>query len=569
MTKQTHLIDKDSTVEDSIDNFQKKLSDAGFTIVEQDFLNPIPNVWSVKIKDQDCPLLFTHGKGSSKKTALASALGKFVENISTHYFWSDCYLGDKISNNKFVHYPHEEWFKSTSDNSWPTGVLNETLQTFYSTKNELNPNDLIDVNSCNRNRGICCIPLECIRTKEAINFPLNIIHNLYAGNGLATGNSIEEARVYALSEILTNFVKFKVIAEGSSLPIIPNEVLNRYPVIQESMKALNKEGYKILIQDASLGGKYPVLALTLLNPNNHGICTIFGGHPNFQVALERCLKTVFSNREFNSFIDFSEAGFDMDEIAGPKNLEAHFNNSNGIVSWNFLNDKTDYNFVDWDKQESSINNIDVFQRLCNIVHQDGNDIYIADHNEIDVYSCRIIVPGLSDIYPADDLVWDNNNAGIDVREQILKINKTNEECERLIEDLEELNQTDEYLVSDLINMPSDEDCIFHDLCIAELITLLALKVQDNERIQEGCEWLLHYKKINPLRLKTYQCINTILQLDFMTHYGSALEKLYTREILNNALALIDGEDVYPLTSEWKTHSKLINAYNKVLNKKTR
>ena len=49
-------------------------------------LNPVPNVWSVHIRDRDCPLCFTNGKGASKKAALASALGEYFERLSTNYF---------------------------------------------------------------------------------------------------------------------------------------------------------------------------------------------------------------------------------------------------------------------------------------------------------------------------------------------------------------------------------------------------------------------------------------------------------------------------------------------------
>ena len=42
-----------------------------------------------------------------------------------------------------------------------------------------------------------------------------------------------------------------------------------------------------------------------------------------------------------------------------------------------------------------------------------------DYNHLDVYACRIIVPGMSDIYPADDLIYANNNMGMDWREILL------------------------------------------------------------------------------------------------------------------------------------------------------
>lgn len=71
---QTFIPGKDAALEDSIARFQQKLSDLGFQIEEASWLNPVPNVWSVHIRDKECALCFTNGKGATKKAALASAL---------------------------------------------------------------------------------------------------------------------------------------------------------------------------------------------------------------------------------------------------------------------------------------------------------------------------------------------------------------------------------------------------------------------------------------------------------------------------------------------------------------
>ena len=70
---QTFIPGKDAALEDSIDRFQNKLQALGFNIEEASWLNPVPNVWSVHIRDKDCPLCFTNGKGATQKAALASA----------------------------------------------------------------------------------------------------------------------------------------------------------------------------------------------------------------------------------------------------------------------------------------------------------------------------------------------------------------------------------------------------------------------------------------------------------------------------------------------------------------
>ncbi|MEB8432827.1 30S ribosomal protein S12 methylthiotransferase accessory factor YcaO [Cocleimonas sp. KMM 6892] len=561
MPSQTHVLNKDAGLEDSIVFMQKKLAAMDFHIQQQSWSNPITNVWSVNIKDQDCPLLVSNGKGASKQAALASALKEFFERLSTHYFWADYYLGDEISNSKHVHYKNERWFETNTSGSWPEGVLNEELQDFYNSNGELDANKLIDANSANRNRGICCLPFVCEKTQESIYFPINIIDNLYASNGISVGDSLVEARIQALTKIFENFVKFKVVAEGVSLPDIPDSVLDRYPNIQKNIKEIEHAGFSLLIQDASLGGKYPVVAVTLLKPENQGVCASFGAQTQFGRALEQAILQLLKNRELDKLKNFTEAGFDLDEVASPQNLEAHFIDASGMMSWQFLQNKADYEFVDWDNNQ---NTDKTFEDLCDLIHQQGNDIYVADYQELGVPCCRILVPGMSEVYPRENLVWENNNAGIDIRKAILKKHKTVAECEALIEAIEDLNLEDQYLVATLIGYPADADSIFADLCVTELITLLALKCQDNERIQEGCEWLLHYKQINPARLKVYQCIDTLLQLDGMVNYSNSLAKLYSKSVLNDALALIDGEDIFPLESDWEMHESLVDAYRKVL-----
>ncbi len=562
MPTQTHILGKDAALEDSINSMQQKLQKIGFNIIEQSWLNPIANVWSVHIRDRDCLLLFTNGKGASKKAALASALGEFFERLSTHYFWADYYLGDEVANSKFVHYASEKWFATNGNGLWPDGVLNEELQEFYNPDGELNASNLIDANSANRERGMCCLPYVCERTQETVYFPVNVIGNLYVSNGMSAGNTKYEARVQALSEIFERYVKFKIIAEGICLPNVPDEVLARYPSIQAGIQELEAAGYPLLVQDASLGGKYPVMVVTLLNPENQGVYASFGAHPKFEVALERALTELLQGRGLDALGGFSEAGFDLDEIASPQNLETHFIDSSGIVSWEFLRNEPDFEFTDWDGKATSTQ--EEFDWLCERIHEEGNDIFIMDYEELGIYACRVLVPGISEIYPPDDLVWENNNAGMDIRNAILAKNKSKEDCEALIEKIDDLNADDQHPVAALIGMPADKDSIFADLRIAELTTLLALKAQDNERIQEGCEWLLHFRQINLQRLKTYQCINTLLQFEGMVQYGTLLEKLYGKKVLADALALIDGEDVFPLESDWKMHGLLLEGYKKVL-----
>ena len=64
-----------------------------------------------------------------------------------------------------------------------------------------------------------------IRPGDIIWFPVNVIGNIYVSNGMSAGNTANEARVQALSEVFERYVKNRIIAEGICLPEVPREVI--------------------------------------------------------------------------------------------------------------------------------------------------------------------------------------------------------------------------------------------------------------------------------------------------------------------------------------------------------
>ena len=315
MTDKTFILGKDAALEDSIEKMQNQLKDLGFTIEEASWLNPVPNVWSVHIRDKSCNMCFTNGKGSTKKAALASALGEFFERLSCNYFFADWYLGKKNSDADFSHYPNEKWFPITDDEGLPEGLLDKNTIDIYDAQNELKAESLIDLNTGNFEKGICALPYERQSDKETVYFPVNVIGNLYVSNGMSAGNTKEEARVQCLSEIFERYVKNKVIAEGLSLPEIPKHVIERFPKIKTAIDTIEASGYPLKIYDASLGGLYPVINVTLINPENGGVFPSYGAHPKLEVALERTVTELLQGRSLDTLYVFEAPSFDLDDVA--------------------------------------------------------------------------------------------------------------------------------------------------------------------------------------------------------------------------------------------------------------
>ncbi|AJI82418.1 conserved hypothetical protein [Yersinia enterocolitica] len=574
---QTFIPGKDAALEDSISRFQQKLSDLGFNIEEASWLNPVPHVWSVHIRDRDCPLCFTNGKGASKKAALASALGEYFERLSTNYFFADFYLGKAIAEGDFVHYPNEKWFPIPEDDLLPEGILDERLLAFYDPENELVASDLVDLQSGNAARGICSLPFTRQSDLETVYIPMNIIGNLYVSNGMSAGNTANEARVQALSEVFERSVKNRIIAESISLPEIPTEVLNRYPGVVEAIAKLEEEGFPILSYDASLGGKYPVICVVLFNPSNGTCFASFGAHPDFGVALERTVTELLQGRSLKDLDVFTAPTFDDEEVAEHTNLETHFIDSSGLISWDMFKQQADYPFVDWSFKGTTE---EEFATLMAIFKQEDAEVYIADYEHLGVYACRILVPGMSDIYPAEDLLMANNTMGVHLRDTLLALPDSDWQPEQyleLIQTLDDEGLDDFARVRELLGIASGKDNGWYTLRVGELKSMLALAGGDLEQALIWVEWTQDFNSsvFTAKQANYYRCLQTLLLLTQEpdrdpAQYYNAFVKMYGQEAVEAASAAIAGEErfngLFSVDEDLKAlpaHQALLGAYAKL------
>ncbi|OCG14280.1 30S ribosomal protein S12 methylthiotransferase accessory factor YcaO [Gilliamella apicola] len=581
----TFIPGKDAALEDSINYFHQQLANYDLEVKEASWLNPVPNVWSVHIQNTQCPLCFANGKGASKKAALASALGEYFERLSTNYFFSDFYLGEDAANADFVHYPTEKWFPIPESGLLPEGLLSEKLLKFYNSNGELTAMDLIDLQSSHPERGICALPFVQQSDHKTVYVPVNLIANLYASNGMSAGNTRNEARVQGLSEIFERFAKNKIIAEAISLPIIPTDVINRYPEVLAAIETLENEGFPLYCFDASLGGEFPVICVVLFNPQNGTSYASFGAHPNFGVALERTVTELLQGRSLKDLDVFSPPSFDNDDVADLSNLETHFIDSSGLISWDLFNQQSDYEFVDWDFSGTTEQE---FANLMAIFNRYETEVLIMDYEHLGVYACRILAVGMSEIYPPEDLLFANNNMAIHLRDLILSLpykKLTAKQYLTIIEQLDEEGLDDFARVRELLGIATGKDNAWLTLRIGELKAMLSLAAKDLDQAQAWIDWTVEMNEsiFTTERNHAYRCLQTlvnfILERDKkqFSHYQDAFNKMYGKECVDEMWQYANGEKMFfglaDLTmtdkssnnnlQQFAMHQKLLAVYQKL------
>lgn len=572
MTK-TYIKGKDEALEVSIAKMQAQLKSLGFDIEEALWLNPVSNIYSVNIRDRNCPLLFTNGKGSTRNACLASALGEFFERLNCNYFFADYYLGSHLAEADFVHYPDEKWFPLDGSGDFHPQLLNDELWAFYNPQQQLSPELLVDTNSGNSQRGVCAIPFTRHRDQKKTWFPVNIVGNLYVSNGMSAGNTVMEARTQALSEVFERYVKNRIIAERISLPEVPENIVAMYPRALAAKEELEQEGFTIEVKDASLGGSYPVISIAMMEPVSGRCLASFGAHPSFEVALDRTMTELLQGRRLESLDGFQSPSFDDDAVADPVNLETHFIDSSGLISYDFFKQDKDYEFVYWDFDNSTQSE---FEFLVSLLDDEKRDIYIADYGHLGVYGCRILVPGVSEIYPVDELHWQNNNEGIVLRERILALGALSvEQARALLQELEQSDYSDHSDICGLIGIAPDPGSVWESLRVGELKGMLALHSGDYEQALDWSEWCLEMAQLSDEREKFYRTLVAMLEIHLdedrdRSMYLDGLRDLYGQETVQRCVDLIDGDSCYDGLFDaglelngLKRHQSLLDAYEKL------
>ncbi|MCC5854837.1 MAG: OsmC domain/YcaO domain-containing protein [Idiomarina sp.] len=570
---QTYILGKDLPLEQTIANMTQILADLGMKIEIASWRNIVPNVWSLHIRDAASPMCFTNGKGSTKESALCSALGEFIERLNCNFFYNDQFFGEEIANSEFVHYPNEKWFKPGPDDALPSEILDAHCLAIYNPDGELRGSHLIDTNSGKAERGIVSLPFVRKSDGEIVYFPSNLIENLFLSNGMSAGNTLPEAQVQCLSEIFERAVKREIIENEIVLPDVPEHVLARFPALVAGIKGLEEQGFPVVVKDASLGGQFPVACVTLMNPRTGGVFASFGAHPTLEVALERSLTELLQGRSFENLNDVPLPTFNSMAVQEPNNFVEHFIDSTGLISWRFFSANADYEFVDWDFSGS---NDEEAATLFGILEELGKEVYVAVHDTLGAPACRILVPGYSEVYPVEDLIWDNTNVALQYREDILNLHRLDDEAlANLVERLEE-SQLDNYTdIITFIGIEFDENTVWGQLTILELKLLIYLALGQHDEVLELVEEFLQYNDNTVDRVLFYRALEAVLHVTLdedleLADYLHNFRRMYGDERLDAAIGSVAGSvRFYGLTPTsmklegLDRHLRLIDSYKKL------
>ncbi len=417
---------KDATPFQTLNRIRECLEAVGVTIFEQSWDHISSRCFSVRIEIDQFPGVGTNGKGTTRSFALASAYGELMERLQNKKLFSKNY-GLKFQGNTF---PDEK----------PGDLLafrkeNRRLLAELVTDSE---EPVFEQLVRKYPRLSLFSSFYDVFAGQTVLLPSVLIATACGTNGMCAGNTPGEAISHGICEVIERYVSKRILADRLVLPTIGWEEVEEGN-LKEIIGLLKESGIEVYVKDCTLGGKYPVVGVLLLDRRRSRYQLRLGSDAIFSIALERCLTEVTQGRDIRSLLDSMlpipfDAGNDPERVT--KNLAAISKNGSGQFPDSIFVEKTSDGAYRNAFLSEMRNNRQGYDHLLRILKEDGHRVFIRDLSFLSFPAYKIYIPGLSEIFSTDCRRIENQASTSQVGKSLLNLWKcSRQEMEFLVEKL--------------------------------------------------------------------------------------------------------------------------------------
>ena len=342
------------------------------------------SVFTKKINNNIDPIstsveIVSLGKGRSTKQAMLSAIGEGYERYSAFY-----------QGNEKVMFASYEQVSQQAFTPQQLNSLSSKQKSNYQAIDYPSKHSDDKYPNFDENKNSSWYPGVSLTSKKTHYFPLNFIFAdapdgfnfcSWNSNGCAAGNSIEEACLQGLFEIIERDAVSIWWYNKLLLPRIPLEEVLDCTFIKSLAEDLREE-WQYWLLDATHDLQIPVFTAIAKNSQTEEIVMGFGCHLSAQIAAERAITELCQIIDVK---DKNSAKFDFQNLQ----LEPYLIGNKQLTKKNHCL-----------LQEP--NNIKVALDLCvNQLYDKGLEVFIVDYcrPEVPLETIKVIVPGANHIWP--------------------------------------------------------------------------------------------------------------------------------------------------------------------------
>ncbi|MGD9643054.1 MAG: YcaO-like family protein [Elusimicrobiales bacterium] len=382
------FIHKARKPDETVSKIRSLLSELGIFPVEK-WYNFSDNSFSVRISDINNEDVGSNGKGITRSYALASAYGEFME---------------RLQNRMLIR--HEYGLYNDRRNEYP----DFKIRAFGDVYDEFSSLPLLkDFSREDAKRPeLCkskCFPYYNFTKKRVAYLPGSLLSSYCGTNGMCAGNTPEEAILQGVCEIFERHSAMQLFTGREGVPQIPVSEI-KSPLLRATIMEIQKKGYRVIIKDCTLGGKFPVIATLLFNRNNTRYKISFASDPVFDVALSRSITEISQGSSPDVFertmqpAPWLNSAFEFNELPEAKRLlsmRQFFCNGQAPYQSFFLHDSGPAKH-----QKAFRDEVKDYRKTLlwaiSLIHKAGLELYVRDVSYLGLPAYRIYVPGMSEVF---------------------------------------------------------------------------------------------------------------------------------------------------------------------------
>lgn len=389
---------KDNDPRDTIFRVQEILNKAGLFTVMEWIDNKSDGAFANRVTLYPS-VLGTNGKGTDRLYASASGYAELMERIQ-NVMLSLAMLRPRVAGHgDFTAFPDEKALTVAEIEEQDDAFLKFMFERLGC--DDPTAKQLILMNYASsyekRNDGkITAVPFADISNGKVVYIPFTVVNSACGSNGMAAGNTIEEAIVQGMCEVYERYVNRMILTEEAVPPEIPEEELKKYS-IWDLIKEIEGDGrYRVSVRDCSLGKGFPVAASIITDGQNGTFGVKLGAHPSMAVAVERTLTEALQGRSADQISSVNTYG-SREQAESYHNIPNIMKVNVGIYPATLLSSRPGWEYRPWTEWEGKSNREFVAQ-MISMAERDGWHLFIRDNSHMGFPAVQIVVPGYTEMY---------------------------------------------------------------------------------------------------------------------------------------------------------------------------
>lgn len=395
---------KEETPVNTVGRIKEILDEMGLETTEMSIKNSRIGTSSMRVvfKGTNCG---TNGKGVEFDYCKASAYAELMERYSNNYLnLHNDYRKDKPG---FTRFP-DEIGKSTEElindkNAFLDYYFGRRGMDTYSLEQKKEKFESVNMpdNTKDSKNEYTAVPFYDTNKDRVTYLPYGLMINHYGSNGMAAGNTLAEAIVQGMAEIVERHVQREILTKSLMLPRISDECMKKYGYIWDFYQKIKEDkNFHVEMKDCTLGGQFPVAGLLVVEKNTGRYGLKLGCHPDFGVAMERTITEATQGGEISDYAHRSTIDFSNKGVSSLNNIMNSFATGQAQYPYQVLLDcgEESYSFDDLKGEDNK-----AMARLWIRKLQDiGWKILIRDNSWCGFPAVHILVPGISEAFAVKD-----------------------------------------------------------------------------------------------------------------------------------------------------------------------